>query len=116
MAMVNQTDVVLIGNDLNKFVETVQIARNCRRIILQNFWGTVIVDTLGIGMAAAGILNPLIAMFIHVTSELIFILNSTRLLPAREKVRVKNKARRVKLIKARWAVIEWSIPEVQLLY
>ena len=33
-------DVVLIGNDLNKFVETVHIARNCRRIILQNFWGT----------------------------------------------------------------------------
>jgi P-type E1-E2 ATPase len=28
-------DVVLIGNDLTKFVETVRIARNCRRIILQ---------------------------------------------------------------------------------
>jgi P-type E1-E2 ATPase len=39
-------DVVLIGNDLLKFVETVRIARNCRRIILQNFWGTIIVDTV----------------------------------------------------------------------
>jgi P-type E1-E2 ATPase len=76
-------DVVLIGNDLLKFVETVSIARNCRRIILQNFWGTVIVDTVGIGLAAAGILNPLLATAIHVTSELIFILNSTRLLPRR---------------------------------
>jgi Cu+-exporting ATPase len=81
-------DVVLIGDDLGKFVETVRIARNCRRIIFQNFWGTIIVDTIGIGMAAAGILNPLLATFIHVASELTFILNSTRLLPRREKTNV----------------------------
>jgi heavy metal translocating P-type ATPase len=78
-------DVVLIGNDLAKFVETVQIARNCRRIIQQNFYGTLIVDTIGIGLAAVGLLNPLLATFIHVASELTFILNSTRLLPPREK-------------------------------
>lgn len=80
-------DVVLIGNDLAKFVDTVSIARNCRRIILQNFYGTLIVDTIGIGLAAAGFLNPLIATLIHVVSELAFILNSTRLLPPREKAR-----------------------------
>jgi heavy metal translocating P-type ATPase len=78
-------DVVLIGNDLAKFVDTVRIARNCRRIILQNFYGTLIVDTIGIGLAAAGFLNPLIATLIHVVSELTFILNSTRLLPPRER-------------------------------
>jgi P-type E1-E2 ATPase len=77
-------DVVLIGNDLSKFVETVRIARNCRTIIFQNFYGTLIVDTIGIGLAAAGLLNPLLATFIHVASELTFILNSTRLLPPRE--------------------------------
>ncbi len=73
-------DVVLIGNDLEKFVETVRIARQCRSIIFQNFYGTLIVDSIGIGMAAAGLLNPLLAAFIHVASELTFILNSTRLL------------------------------------
>jgi len=78
-------DVVLIGNDLMKFVETVRVARNCRSIILQNFYGTLIVDTIGIGLAAAGYLNPLLAAFIHVASELTFILNSTRLLPPRKK-------------------------------
>ena len=81
-------DVVLIGNDLMKFVETVRVARNCRRIILQNFYGTLVVDTIGIGLAAAGYLNPLLAAFIHVASELTFILNSTRLLPARESKRI----------------------------
>ena len=36
------------------------------------------------GLAAFGMLNPLLAAFIHVASELMFILNSTRLLPARD--------------------------------
>jgi heavy metal translocating P-type ATPase len=74
-------DVVLIGSDLGKFVETVRIARRCRRIIWQNFAGTLAVDGLGVGLAAFGLLNPLLAAFIHVASELAFILNSTRLLP-----------------------------------
>ena len=78
-------DVVLIGNDLEKFVETVRIARRCRAIIFQNFYGTLIVDSIGIGMAAVGLLNPLLAAFIHVASELTFILNSTRLLAPRER-------------------------------
>jgi P-type Cu+ transporter len=76
-------DVVLIGNDLSKFVETLRIAKKCRRIIMQNFYGTLIVDGIGVLMAALGLLNPLLAAFIHVSSELAFITNSTRLLPSR---------------------------------
>jgi len=74
--------VVLLGNDLLKFVETVRIARRCRRIIMTNFAGTLLVDAVGVGLAAFGLLNPLFAAFIHVSSELTFILNSARLLPA----------------------------------
>jgi Cd2+/Zn2+-exporting ATPase/Cu+-exporting ATPase len=73
--------VMLLGNDLVKFVETVEIARRCRRIIMTNFTGTLLVDGIGVGLAAFGYLNPLLAAFIHVTSELAFILNSARLLP-----------------------------------
>jgi Cd2+/Zn2+-exporting ATPase/Cu+-exporting ATPase len=74
-------NVLLLGNDLLKFVETVAIGRRCRRIIMQNFVGTLAVDTAGVLLAAFGLLNPLFAAFIHVSSELAFILNSTRLLP-----------------------------------
>ncbi len=74
-------DVVLIGNDLLRFSETVGIARWCRRIILTNFTGTLAVDGIGVGLAAFGYLNPLLAALIHVVSELVFILNSARLLP-----------------------------------
>jgi Cd2+/Zn2+-exporting ATPase/Cu+-exporting ATPase len=75
-------DVVLLGNDLSKFVETVQIARRTHGVIRFNFAGTLAVDAVGVGLAALGFLNPLVAAFIHVASELIFILNSARLLPA----------------------------------
>ncbi|WP_245475054.1 cation-translocating P-type ATPase [Bradyrhizobium sp. Leo121] len=76
-------DVVLLGNDLARLAETLSLAKQTRGIIWQNFAGTLIVDTLGIGLAAIGVLGPLLAAFIHVASELVFILNSTRLLPGR---------------------------------
>ena len=76
-------DVVLLGNDLVRLVETLNVARRTRRIIWQNFAGTLAIDVFGIGLAAVGLLNPLLAAFIHVTSELAFILNSARLLPSK---------------------------------
>jgi Cd2+/Zn2+-exporting ATPase/Cu+-exporting ATPase len=76
-------DVVLLGNDLLKLVEALRIARRCRSVIWQNFAGTLLVDGLGMLLAAFSFLNPLLAAFIHVSSELLFILNSTRLLPGR---------------------------------
>jgi Cu+-exporting ATPase len=88
-------DVVLLGNDLLKFVETVRIARRARRIILQNFGGTLAVDAVGMGFAAAGLLNPLFAAFVHVASELAFILNSTRLLPTRRSAPPGSSGRRL---------------------
>jgi len=86
-------DIVLLGNDLVKFVDTVRIARRTRQIILQNFAGTLAVDAVGMGLAAFGLLNPLLAAFIHVSSELTFILNSTRLLPG-SRTRPPNKVPR----------------------
>jgi P-type E1-E2 ATPase len=80
-------DVVLLGNDLLKLVEALRIARRCRAIIWQNFTGTLLVDGLGIVLAGFGFLSPLLAAFIHVSSELLFILNSTRLLPGRGRQR-----------------------------
>jgi len=74
-------DVVLLGNELEKFARTVRIARTARKIIWQNFVGTIAVDLAGIAMAAAGLLSPTLAAIIHVTSELTFVLNSVPLLP-----------------------------------
>jgi Cd2+/Zn2+-exporting ATPase/Cu+-exporting ATPase len=74
-------DVVLLGDDLLRFADTLILARRCRRIIMTNFIGTLVVDGVGVGLAAFGLLNPVLAAFIHVSSELAFILNSARLVP-----------------------------------
>jgi Cd2+/Zn2+-exporting ATPase/Cu+-exporting ATPase len=60
-----------------------RIPRRTRRIIWANFAGTLGVDAVGIALAAFGLLKHLFAAFIHVASELTFILNSARLLPSR---------------------------------
>jgi P-type Cu+ transporter len=74
-------DVVLLGNDLLKFTETLVIARWTRRIIWWNFAGTIGVDMIGMALASVSLLNPPLAALIHVSSELAFIINSARLLP-----------------------------------
>jgi len=73
-------NVLLLGNDLLKLVEVIKIARRCRRIIMTNFAGTMVVDAAGVALAAFGFLNPVLAALIHVASEMVFILNSARLL------------------------------------
>jgi Cd2+/Zn2+-exporting ATPase/Cu+-exporting ATPase len=78
-------DVVLLGNDLLKFAETLAIARRTRKIIWQNFVGTVAVDFFGVLLAAVGLLSPSLAAFVHVASEMAFIMNSARLLPVVER-------------------------------
>ena len=80
-------NVVLLGNDLLKLVETVRVARRCYRIIMANFVGTLLTDAAGVGLAAYGLLNPMLATLIHVSSEMAFILNSARLLPTLSKKR-----------------------------
>jgi heavy metal translocating P-type ATPase len=72
-------DITLMTSDLSRLTEVFGIAKRCYRVIMFNFWGTITVDTLGIGLAFFGLLAPIIAALIHVGSELAFILNSARL-------------------------------------
>ena len=75
--------VVLLGGRITALVEAVRIARRCRRVIFQNFVGTILVDAVGMLLAGTGVLSPVLAGIVHVSSEMAFILNSTRLLPRR---------------------------------
>lgn len=75
-------DVILVGSDLHELVSALGVARRARRIILVNFIGTILVDLVGMALAAFGLLTPIGAALIHVGSESAFILNSARLVPA----------------------------------
>ena len=72
-------DVTLMTSDLSRLVEVLTISKRCYRVIMFNFWGTILVDLTGIALAFSGQLSPIIAALIHVGSELAFILNSARL-------------------------------------
>jgi cation transport ATPase len=73
-------DVVLMTEDLQKIPHMIRVSRQSVFTIQQNFYGTLSVDGLGFILAATGNLNPLFAAFIHIASELIFMVNSARLI------------------------------------
>lgn len=72
-------DVTLMTSDLSRLVEVLTISKRCYRVIMFNFWGTILVDLAGIALAFSGQLSPILAALIHIGSELAFILNSARL-------------------------------------
>ena len=55
---IESASVVLLGNDLVRFVEVLRLARRCRGIIMANFAGTLAVDSVGVLLAALGFLHP----------------------------------------------------------
>ncbi len=77
---IEEADIVLMTNDLGKIPTIVRASKQAYGVILQNFYGTLIVDGIGLALAFDGLLNPLFAAGIHVASELVFILNSARLI------------------------------------
>lgn len=77
---IEEADIVLMTNDLGKIPAIIKASKAAYRVILENFYGTLIVDGIGLALAFDGLLNPLFAAGIHVVSELVFILNSARLI------------------------------------
>jgi len=77
---IEEADIVLMTNDLSKIADMVRMSKTAYRTIMQNFYGTVGVDSLGVILAFLGFLNPLLAAVIHVVSEFTFIMNSAKLI------------------------------------
>lgn len=75
---IETADVVLMTEDLTKIPYLLRVSRQAFSTIQQNFFGTLFIDGLGFILAFAGVLNPLVAAVIHVSSELIFMANSSR--------------------------------------
>jgi len=77
---IEEADIVLMTNDLQKIADVARLSKKAYRTIMTNFYGTIAVDGIGVTLAFLGFLSPLLAAGIHVVSELIFILNSARLI------------------------------------
>jgi heavy metal translocating P-type ATPase len=77
---IETADVVLMTEDLAKIPYLLKTSRQSLFAIKQNFFGTLFVDGLGFVLAFVGLINPLLAAVIHVSSELVFMTNSARLI------------------------------------
>lgn len=77
---IETADVVLMTEDLTKIQYLLKTSRQSLFTIKQNFFGTLGVDGLGFILAFVGLINPLLAAIIHVSSELVFISDSARLI------------------------------------
>jgi P-type E1-E2 ATPase len=77
---IETADVVLMTEDLTKIPYLLKTSRQSLFAIKQNFFGTLFVDGLGFILAFVGLINPLLAAIIHVSSELVFMTNSARLM------------------------------------
>jgi cation transport ATPase len=77
---IETADIVLMTEDLTKMPYLLKTSRQSLFAIKQNFFGTLFVDGLGFILAFLGLINPLLAAIIHVSSELVFMTNSARLI------------------------------------
>jgi Cd2+/Zn2+-exporting ATPase/Cu+-exporting ATPase len=77
---IEEADIVLMTNDLQKIAYVLKVSKKAYRTIMQNFYGTLTVDGVGVTLAFLGLLSPLLAAGIHVASEFAFISNSARLI------------------------------------
>ena len=77
--VIETADVVLMTENLKKIPYLIKSSQGTLFTIKQNFFGTLFIDAVGFILAFVGLLNPLLAAFIHVVSELIFLVNSARL-------------------------------------
>lgn len=71
--------IVLMGGSPMKAVEAIRLSRTTFRAIRQNLFWAFIYNIIGIPLAAAGVLNPIIASFAMAMSSVSVLTNSMRI-------------------------------------
>jgi cation-transporting P-type ATPase C len=77
---IETADVALASDDLRHLADVVQISRWTMRAIRQNYGIALGVNSVGLVLAAAAKINPIIAAVLHNLSTMLVIFNSARLI------------------------------------
>jgi len=72
-------DVSLVGNDLSQVTWTLSLARRAYRTIGWNLAWAFVYNVIGIGLAATGLLHPVLAAAAMVVSSALVVGNSLRI-------------------------------------
>jgi heavy metal translocating P-type ATPase len=78
-AALESSDVALLGNDLLGVPAAIAVARSTSSVVMQNFGWAMGYNISALPLAAAGLLDPLVAAAAMGLSSLIVVLNSLRL-------------------------------------
>ena len=81
-------DMVLQGDALAPIVDAIDVARQTRRRVLENFAFAAAYNAVAVPLAASGLVTPLIAALAMASSSLIVTLNALRIGAGREPGRV----------------------------
>ena len=77
---VETADVALASDDLRHVADVMNISRRTMRVVRQNYALALGVNSIGLYLAAAGSINPIIAAVLHNLSTLLVVFNSSRLI------------------------------------
>jgi P-type E1-E2 ATPase len=79
-------DICILGDDLKKIPWILQLVRKTQGKIKENLFWAFFYNTIGIGLAALGILKPVIAAIAMILSSLFVLGNSLRL----QKIKIRG--------------------------
>ncbi len=74
-----EADMVLLGEELTPVVAAIDVSRQARRRVLENFWFAAAYNVVAVPLAALGLVTPLVAAVAMASSSLIVTLNALRL-------------------------------------
>jgi len=76
---VNSATIALMGSDLNRLPFLVRLSRRSMQIVYQNLAFGIVCIIGGLTLSGLGILTPIVAAIYYLTSSLIVVFNSARL-------------------------------------
>ena len=82
---IEAADMVLVGDDIREIPHLLQLSRRVMRTIHINLAASMALNFVAIGLAIAGVLNPVVGALVHNVGSVAVIINSSLLLQWRKK-------------------------------
>jgi cation transport ATPase len=76
-------DIVLVKDDALRAAEAINLSRHTLKTIKQNLGFALFFNMIGVGLASTGVLSPIAAALFHNFGSVAVVVNSARLVGAR---------------------------------